>query len=564
MADRQHNGETLAKAARDHANILSPVIGLRARDLAASGIALAKQAVLQPALGAEYSMKLLAEMARIVVGSSDVWPHPRDRRFSDPAYSEHGLFRRLAQGWCAFDRTVDEWVEATGLEEDELKRARFITRLVTDSLAPSNFLLGNPSALRTARKTRGASLMRGLRNLAKDWADNGGMPNQVDKTPFHVGTNLATSPGSVIFEHPVAELIQYAPSMKRVRSRPVLIAPPQINKFYVYDMSPEISLVKYLVDQGFQVFMLSWKNPTAEERDWGIAEYADAIGDSLAAIRAVTRQKKVDVVGACAGGITMTAALAYFAGIGREDDVGSLTLMVNVLEPKADDTDAGLFLNDDIIEAARKRSSRVGVLDGKSTAQVFSWMRPNDLIWNYVANNYLHGNQPPAFDLLYWNADTTRLPARLHSDFLNLFKDSPFRNPGTMLIRDVPIDIRDVKCPVFVTGGTTDHITPWQACYRSTQLFPGDTTFVLSTAGHIQSIINPPGNSKRRFMTNSETPADPEAWLAGAAENEGSWWPYWCEWLRDLDSTERNAPRKTGNKAFPPLCPAPGNYVHES
>ena len=564
MASSEHESQNLPETLQDESNILSPVIGLRLRDLAASGAAVLKQAVLQPAIGVEYSARFVAEMARIAIGASDIAPNPRDRRFADEAFTDHALYRRLVQGWCALEHTTDEWVDSIGFEDDELRRARFVAHLVTDALAPTNFLLGNPSALRKARETRGVSLLRGLANLCRDLVSNGGMPTQVDGEPFEVGGNVATTPGSVILEHPLAELIQYSPATARVRSRPILIAPPQINKYYVYDLSPENSFVRYLVEQGFQVFMLSWKNPTAEERDWGLAEYIEAVDAALTAVRAVTRQQVVDVVGACAGGITMTAALAYFEGLGRHGGIGSLTLMVNVLEPRKEDTDAGLFLSDDAIEAARKRSSRAGVLDGRDTARVFSWMRPNDLIWNYVANNYLHGNKPPAFDLLYWNADTTRLPARLHSDFLNVFKDSPFRNPGIMRIRDVPLDIRKLRYPVFVTGGTTDHITPWQACYRSTQLFPGDVTFVLSTAGHIQSIINPPGISKRRYLTNAQTPADPAEWLTGAAENEGSWWPYWTEWLRNLDADERQAPQQEGSAAYPPLRPAPGSYVHEA
>lgn len=402
-----------------------------------------------------------------------------------------------------------------------------------------------------------------MKNYIGDIIVNGGMPAQVDGKPFEVGSNLATTPGSVVFQHPIAELIQYSPTTDKVRSRPIFFVPPQINKYYVYDLSPEKSMVKYLLDQGFQVFMISWRNPTVEERDWGLAEYVEALDEAIDAACSITRQRKRDAVGACAGGITIATALCYMAALGRQEKVASLTLMVNVLNSQDDDTVAHLFMSDEVIEAARKRSSRKGVLDGKDTARVFSWMRPNDLIWNYFVNNYLLGEKPPAFDVLYWNSDTTRLPARLHSDFLNVLKVRPFANPGAMSIRDVPLDIGKVRCPVFITGGTTDHITPWQACYRSTQLFPGDSTFVLSTAGHIQSLINPPGSSKRRYMTNPETPADPEEWLQNATEHDDSWWPYWVTWLKKLNATERNAPKKRRNKKFPPLRAAPGNYVHE-
>jgi polyhydroxyalkanoate synthase len=237
--------------------------------------------------------------------------------------------------------------------------------------------------------------------------------------------------------------------------------------------------------------------------------------------------------------------------------------MVNVLDMKPDDSVTGLFMTDEAIEAARKRSARAGVLDGQDTARVFNWMRPNDLIWNYVVSNYLHGETPPAFDILYWNNDTTRLPARLHSDFLDIFKDGPFRNPGRLALRDVPIDLRRVTCPVFITGGTTDHITPWQACYRSTQLFGGPCTYVLSTAGHIQSLINPPGSSKRRYYLNPELPRDPAAWRRGAVEHVGSWWPHWADWLKERSTGTVSAPVAAGSPAHAVLCDAPGTYVFE-
>ncbi len=550
-------------AALDHANVLNPVIGMRTRDFVSTGMAVIKQLVLQPAIGVKHTASLTAEIVRILAGESEIELNPKDRRFADKAFLESPVFRRLAQGWTALQNSIGLWVDDVDFSDADQERARFVAQLVVDALAPTNFLVGNPLALRRALETRGGSLARGMKNYIGDIIVNGGMPTQVDGKPFEVGSNLATTPGSVVFEHPIAELIQYGATTDKVRSRPIFFVPPQINKYYVYDLSPEKSIVKFLLDQGFQVFMISWRNPTAEERDWGLAEYVEALEEAIDAACSIARQRQLDAVGACAGGITITTALCYMAALGRQDKVASLTLMVNVLNSQDDDTVAHLFMSDDVIEAARKRSARKGVLDGKDTARVFSWMRPNDLIWNYVVNNYLLGEKPPAFDVLYWNSDTTRLPARLHSDFLNVLKDRPFANPGAMAIRDVPLDIRKVRCPVFVTGGTTDHITPWQACYRSTQLFPGDSTFVLSTAGHIQSLLNPPGSSKRRFMTNPETPEDPEEWLQNATEHDDSWWPYWVTWLKKLNATERVAPKKRGNKIFSPLRAAPGNYVHE-
>ena len=563
MAESDNTASHPEEAAVESTLALNPVVGFGVDDIVAAGIKVVRQGLLQPAIGIEHATRLWQESLRILFGTSDTSPDPKDARFKDPAFREHRVFKRVAQNWVAFERGIHEWVDAVGFDTIDRQRAHFLFGLVTDGLAPTNFLFGNPSALKRARETRGQSLAKGARNFVDDLIHNGGMPSQVDKTPFKVGVNLANTPGAVVFRNPILELIQYRPTTPNVETRPVFIVPPQINKFYVYDMSPEKSLVKYLLDSGFQVFMVSWRNPTAECRDWGLAEYIAALEAAIAATREITGHRSVSAVGACAGGITLTAALGYMAALGRADHVSSLTLMVNVLDTHPEDSVTGLFMTDEAIEAARKRSARQGVLDGQDTARVFNWMRPNDLIWNYVVSNYLHGETPPAFDILYWNNDTTRLPARLHSDFLDVFKDNPFRQPGMLRIRDVSIDLKQIHCPVFITGGTTDHITPWQACYRSTQLFGGSATYVLSTAGHIQSLINPPGSSKRRYYLNPETPDDCEAWRRNAHEHSGSWWPFWTDWLKARGIGENVAPAILGSSNHPPIADAPGTYVFE-
>jgi polyhydroxyalkanoate synthase len=550
-------------AAADSTLALNPVVGVSFEDIVKAGAMVARQALLQPAIGAEYATRFWQESIRIAFGVSDAAPNPKDSRFADPAYREGPIFKRVAQNWLAFEKVAHAWVDAAGFDGIDRDRARFVTSLVTDALAPSNFLFANPGALRKARQTRGGSLFRGLRNFVDDLVHNGGMPSQVDKRPFKVGENLATTPGKVVHREPIAELIQYQSTTTNVQRRPIFIVPPQINKFYVYDMSPEKSLVRFLVDAGFQVFMVSWRNPTKEYRDWGLAEYVETVESCIDVTREITGASAVDGVGACAGGITFATALGYMAALGRANKVASLTLMVNVLDMKPEDSVTGLFMSDEAIEAARKKSAREGVLDGQETARIFNWMRPNDLIWNYVVSNYLLGETPPAFDILYWNNDTTRLPARLHSDFLDVFKDNPFRKPNVLHIRDVPIDLRSVTCPVFITGGTTDHITPWHACYRSTQLFGGECTYVLSTAGHIQSLINPPGSSKRRYYLNPQLPKDAEIWRQGASEHVGSWWPYWAEWVKARGDGEASAPTVWGSMRHAPICDAPGTYVFE-
>jgi polyhydroxyalkanoate synthase len=541
---------------------LNPVIGLSREDLVRAGLSVARELLLQPAIAIRQVLGFWQKEVDVVFGVSRLAPAPRDARFADPSYRS-AVFRTPLQTWLALEKTLQEWVDEVGFNPLERERARFLAQLVADAVAPSNFLLGSPSALRKARATRGWSLLRGLRHFARDLVWNGGMPSQVDTSAFRVGDNIATTEGAVVHRDPILELIQYRPLRATVSQRPILMVPPQINKFYVYDLEPEKSMVRYLLERGFQVFMVSWRNPTAEHRDWGLEDYVDAIERALAATSAISVSRDVHTVGACAGGITLAAALGHLAAKDALDRVASLTLMVNVLDVRRDDSIMGLFATDQAIEAARKRSARKGVLDGRDTARVFNWMRPNDLIWNYAAASYLHGDPLPAFDILYWNNDTTRLPARLHGDFLNFFKHGALASPGRLSIHGLPIDLGKMTRPVFIVGGSTDHITPWRACYRSTSLFGGERTFVLSSAGHIQALINPPGPSKRKFYTNPECGPDADYWRANATEHQGSWWPYWADWLQPTGAGEMDAPSTLGGADHPILCAAPGTYVHE-
>ena len=548
--------------ALDNPVTLNPVVGITMDDLADAAKTVAKQALLQPGIAAEQLGRLAQEWVKITLGESKLDPLPKDKRFRDEAWSANPLFRSMKQGWLAWHRTLNEWVDRCDFDPADRERARFIVNLLADAAAPTNFLATNPSAQRRAVETRGASLAKGFRNFVDDMVNNHQMPAQVDKSKFKVGENLAITPGQVVFRNELIELLQYAPTTDEVTARPVFIVPPQINKYYLFDLSPQKSVIKHLVDSGLQVFVISWRNPTSEHRDWGLDDYVMAVDEALDACLEITGQASVNSVGACAGGITLALALGYWAAH-NVDKVNSLTLLVNVLSFEDQDSLMTLFSNEQTIDRSRKRSARQGVLDGFETAKVFNWMRPNDLIWNYVVSNYLHGEAPPTFDILYWNNDCTRLPARLHSDFLDLFGTTTLANQGSVAVCDTPVDLKQVHCDVFVTGGTTDHITPWQACYRSTQMFGGDVEYVLSSAGHIQSVLNPPGNPKAVFWTNDEIPEDPEVWRAGATEHKGSWWPYWVEWLRDRGGESVSAPATLGSEAHPALLEAPGRYVFE-
>jgi polyhydroxyalkanoate synthase len=439
------------------------------------------------------------------------------------------------------------------------QRARIALSQLGDALAPTNTLLGNPAAMRHCFETGGASTLHGLRHMLDDWMQNGGLPVQVDKHAFRVGDNLGATDGAVIFRNEQAELIQYTPRTEQVLSRPLLIVPPQINKFYLFDIASGRSLIEYLLANGIQVFVVSWRNPTADHRDWGLDSYVSTLVELTDVVRSITKSEDLNLVAACSGGITASAMLGHLAAQ-QDRRINAATLLVTVLDTSIE-SQLSPMITREAIETARVASQLNGVLDGDELGRMFAWMRPNDLIWNYWVNNYLLGNDPPAFDLLYWNADTTRLPARLHSDFLDLILRNPFPRAGALTVSGTPIDPSQVTCDSFIVGGTTDHITPWQACYATTRMLGGKTEFVLSSSGHIQSVINPPGNARSKFFLNQQLPLEAEAWLASAKSHDGSWWDHWRDWLVVRSGAPREAPAGPGDTQRPPLEKAPGTYM---
>jgi polyhydroxyalkanoate synthase len=431
-------------------------------------------------------------------------------------------------------------------------------------MSPTNSLAGNPTALKKLVDTGGASLVHGVENFIGDLTRNGGLPAQVDTRKFAVGTNLATTPGSVVYRNPVMELIQYRPIGPEVHARPLLIAPPQINKFYVFDLVPEKSIVRFALQGGLQTFAISWKNPTPAESHFGLDTYVGAMEEAVDVMRDITGSADVNIWGSCSGGITTSALVANLAARG-EPKVHSATVAVCVLDMAvAQNTTAGMFVTPESIVAAKSASQLAGVVEGQELARMFAWMRPNDLIWNYWVNNYLLGNAPPAFDILYWNNDTTRLPARLHADFLDLIGADPYVNPGRLEVRGMPLDMRRVDMDTYVVAGLTDHITPWQGCYNTAKLYGERSTFVLANSGHIQSLLNPPGNPKALFWTGAAREAAPEAWPERAAKHSGSWWPHWLDWIKARSGEMRAAPAAPGSEQTPPLGAAPGRYVMET
>lgn len=558
MSDK--NNEDLKRQASENTLGLNPVIGIRGKDLLTSARMVLAQALKQPFHSAKHVAHFGLELKNVMLGQSTLKPEDGDRRFNDPTWSQNPLYRRYLQTYLAWRKELHDWIEHSSLSEQDASRGHFVINLMTEAMAPSNSM-ANPAAVKRFFETGGKSLLDGLSHLAKDMVHNGGMPSQVNMEAFEVGKNLATTEGAVVFRNDVLELIQYKPITESVHERPLLVVPPQINKFYVFDLSPDKSLARFLLRSQVQTFVVSWRNPTKAQREWGLSTYIAALKEAIDVICAITGSKDVNMLGACSGGLTTASLLGHYAALG-EPKVNALTLLVSVLDTQLD-TQVALFADEKTLEAAKRRAYQAGVLEGSDMAKVFAWMRPNDLIWNYWVNNYLLGNEPPVFDILYWNNDTTRLPAALHGEFIDMFQTNPLTRPGALEVCGTPIDLKQVTCDFFVVAGTTDHITPWDSCYKSAHLFGGKCEFVLSNSGHIQSILNPPGNPKARYMTNSEMPLDPKAWQESSTKHADSWWLHWQSWLAERSGETKNAPRALGNKKFPAGEAAPGTYVHE-
>jgi polyhydroxyalkanoate synthase len=536
----------------------SPFLGFGLGDVV-DGLRLAgKQTLRQPGPLARSLPATARELARIGLGRSDLTPDKSDKRFRDPAWGNF-LSRRIVQVYLQLGSAVEGFVEHSKLEGDSAEREQFALGLVRDALAPSNVFLMNPQALKRAVDTKGGSVAHGARNFGGDLVQRRGIPNQVDRTPFAVGKNLAVTPGAVVHRTSVYELIQYTPQTDQVYERPLLIIPPQVNKYYAMDLRPGRSMYEYLVSQGIQLFGVSWCNPTPAERDWGFDTYIEALIDATDVVREISGSADLNAMGGCAGGSMLTLLTAYLTSTG-DSRINAATTIVTLLDSHTH-ADVLLFATPKTIAAAKRASARKGVLEGRQMARVFAWLRPNDLVWNYWVNNYLLGRDPPSFDILAWNADTTRLPARFHRDLLDLVSLNQLVNPGDLKVLGTPIDVSQISCDSYHIAGMTDHITPWAGCYRTTQLLGGNSQFMLCSSGHIQTIVASLDNAKLSYYANPETPPDPESWLEGAAHHAGSWWPHWAGWLGERSGELRDAPATLGNESYPAGEAAPGRYV---
>jgi polyhydroxyalkanoate synthase len=506
---------------------------------------------------------LVSEVARIGAGTSTIAPTRRDRRFADAAWTENPLLRRVVQTYLAAGQTAEQLVGDAALGWRDQRRVEFLVENLIDALAPSNLPLVNPASAKAVIDTAGLNLVHGGLNLLRDMRSAPRIPEMVDRSSFEIGRNIAATPGAVVLRTEVLEVIQYTPQTERVREIPLLIVPPTINKYYAIDLAPGRSLVEFLVQQGQQVFVISWRNPDARHADWGLDTYVQAVLDAIDAVERVCVTDRTALTGICSGGIIASLTAAYLAGTGRQERLAAFALFVTVL----DNARAGMaaaLVDEGLAAAATAVSQRRGYLDGRALAEVFAWLRPGDLVWNYWVNNYLLGKKPPAFDILFWNSDTTRMTAKLHADFVELMMENYLVTPGSTTVLGVPVDLQKIEVDSYVVAGIADHITPWENCYRSTQLLGGNSRFILSTSGHIAALVNPPGNPKASFQINKNNPADPAGWLSEAESQQGSWWTDMVAWLGEHCPEEKVPPAELGGNGLRPLVEAPGTYVFDS
>jgi polyhydroxyalkanoate synthase len=525
-----------------------------------SMLRLAAKLARKPRLTGGTAALLTLEFGRIAAGRAAITPDRRDRRFADPAWTSNPLLKRIMQAYLAAGWTAERLLAAAELDWRDNERMKFLLSNLVAAAAPSNNPLMNPAGWKAAIDTGGLSAVRGARALASDLAAPPRVPSIVEPGAFEVGKDLAATPGAVVHRTGVFELIQYQPVTDSVQSYPLVIVPPMINKFYVTDLAPGRSMIEYLVGQGHQVFVVSWRNPDRRHRDWNLDTYGAAVVAALEAACAIAEAPRASICALCSGGIVSAMVAAYLNQTGRADRLASLCLGVTVLDQSRAGTAAAL-VSEATATAAKAASRRRGYLDGRALAEIFAWLRPDDLIWNYWVNNYLQGNKPPPFDILYWNADTTRLPAALHADFIEIGLSNALTRPGKATMLGSPVDLSKVDVSGYVVAGVADHLCPWQACYRSARLLGGPVRFILSTSGHIASMVNPPGNPKATFQTAPGTPADPRDWQTAASTVKGSWWPDYSAWLAERSGGLKNRPQALGNSAFLALGPAPGTYV---
>jgi polyhydroxyalkanoate synthase len=511
-------------------------------------------------------MSLWQNTARRVMGMDStpvISADPKDRRFRDDAWNDNEIFDFIKQSYLLSARYVQDVVKhADGLDAHTAQKVDFYSRQFIDAMSPSNFLLTNPEVLRKTAETGGENLIKGLHNLLTDLERGKGRLRikMTDMEAFRVGDNIAVTPGKVVYQNDLMQLLQYAPATDKVLKRPLLIIPPWINKFYILDLRPRNSFIRWAVAHGHTVFVVSWVNPGETLGEKGFDDYMrEGVLDALGAIEAATGEKDCNVIGYCLGGTLLGSTLAWMAAHG-DGRIKSATFFVTLLDFR-ESGELNVFIDEEQIKLLEEKMHRHGFLEGSEMATTFNMLRANDLIWSFVVNNYLLGNDPFPFDLLYWNSDSTRMPARMHSFYLrNMYQENLLAQPGGISIAGTPIDLGRVKVPAYFLSTREDHIAPWRATYHGTHLLGGKNRFVLAASGHIAGVVNPPEGGKYSHWINTDLPADPEDWFRGATEMAGSWWPDWQRWITALDKRQVKA-RVPGDGKLKPIEDAPGSYV---
>ena len=486
-----------------------------------------------------------------------------DRRFKDEAWKKNEVFDFIKQSYLLSARFVQDVVkDVDGLDAKTAQKIDFYARQFVDAMSPSNFLFTNPEVLRKTAETGGENLIKGLSNLLADLERGKGKLHikMTDMDAFKLGENIAISPGKVVFQNDLMQLIQYTPTTVKVLKRPLLIAPPWINKFYILDLRPKNSFVRWAVDQGHTVFVISWVNPDEKLAEKNFEDYmTDGYLAALDAIEQATGEREVNAIGYCLGGTLLAATLAYMAAK-KDDGIKTATFFVSMTD-FAEAGELSVFIDEEQLQVLEEKMSQHGYLEGSEMATTFNMLRANDLIWSFVVNNYLLGNEPFPFDLLYWNSDSTRMPARMHSFYLRkMYQENLLAQPNGISLCGTPIDLTRIKVPAYFLSTREDHIAPWKSTYRGTQLLAGKNRFVLAASGHIAGVVNPPEGGKYSHWTNPELPADPETWFTGATEIAGSWWPDWQRWITGLDKAQVPA-RTPGEGKLKAIEDAPGSYV---
>jgi polyhydroxyalkanoate synthase len=488
---------------------------------------------------------------------------PKDKRFSDPAWKQNEVFDFIKQSYLLSARYITDVVtNVDGLQPKTAQKIDFYSRQFVNALSPSNFVLTNPEVLRKTAETGGENLIRGLNNLLGDLENGRGnlRIKMTDTDAFKVGENIAVSAGQVIFQNELIQLIQYAPTTEKVLARPLVIFPPWINKFYILDLRPKNSLVRYLVAQGHTVFMVSWVNPDASLANKNFDDYmVEGVFAALTAIEKITKMREVNAIGYCLGGTLLAATLGYMKAK-ADTRIKTATFLVTLTD-FTDSGELGVFIDEEQLSNLEEKMQRRGYLEGTEMATTFNLLRANDLIWSFVVNNYLLGKEPFPFDLLYWNSDATRMPPTMHSFYLrNMYQKNLLAQPGGIKMKGVPVDLGAIDTPAYFLSCREDHIAPWTSTYKGAKLFGGPTRFVLAASGHIAGVVNPPEGGKYNHFVNTEMPAAADEWMNDAIEVAGSWWPDWQRWVTSFDKTTVPA-RIPGKGRLKPLEPAPGSYV---